>query len=177
MIYWTLPNGIICRAEAKNSDSVSACDGAFAAPFTSNKIVGSDLFEFIEGIEVRYIYRALAASVLESGQTITFDYRCDSRAIRRDMRMQLSRDAGMVRYESVLIRETPHEDEIPLDQPGADVFVAICSFCKDYRFPINSKFWKRLEDLMGETELPSHFSFSHGICEECYGSRMSEFEF
>jgi hypothetical protein len=174
MTYWTLPDGTIARAESENADLIEANDDMFTSPFSSNKIVGRNLFAFIGGKEVRHIYQSLTARVLKTGHTINFRYRCDSREVRREMSMELSRDAAMIRYKSVLVRETPRKRPVPKDESGTSTFVAVCSFCKNYRFPTSSRVWKELEDLMMEKELPEHFSLTHGICEDCYRALMTE---
>ncbi len=173
MLYWTSPNGTILRAESENGDSTLAIDGTFAAPFLCNPIVGCNLFDFVSGDEIDHLYRALATRVLETGQTINFVYRCDSPGIRREMSMELSRDEGMVRYKSVVVRETLRARAVPWQTPGAPMFVAICSFCQNYRFPISSRVWKNLEKLLTEQALPDEFSFTHGICDVCYLGAMS----
>jgi hypothetical protein len=176
MIYWTSLNGTIFRAESENSDLVGAGDGAFAAPFASNPIVGLDLFKFIDGAEIRQLYRALTARVINSGRTINFAYRCDGPGTRREMSMQLSSDEGFVRYESAVLRETSRKPEIPRSTPHAEIYVAICSFCNNYRFPVGSEVWKELENLLMENGLPDEFQFTHGVCEDCYLAVMSGME-
>jgi hypothetical protein len=174
MIYWTSPSGTICRAESENADLVSGGDGDFAAPYTSTSLVGNNLFQYIDSPEVCHLYRALTRRVLTTGQAINFAYRCDSPTTRREMTMRLSRDAGMIRYESALIRETVREWEIPRETPDAETFVAICSFCQNYRFPVTSKVWKELEGLMMEKGLPEEFKFTHGVCREFYEIAMGK---
>ncbi len=176
MTYWTLPDGTIARAESENADLIESTDDAFTSPFSSNEIVGCNLFKFIEGAEVDHIYRSLAARVLKTGRTVNFIYRCDSREFRREMSMELSRDVTMVRYKSVLDRETRRKTPFPGDAPGSSTLVVVCSFCKNYRFPVGSKVWKELENLMMEADLPNCFSFTHGVCEDCYRALMTEFD-
>jgi hypothetical protein len=167
MMYWTSSSGTILRTESRNVDLLRLDDEPFAAPFVSNSIVGCNLFTFIDGAEVRHFYRALARRVLSTGVAVTFPYRCDGPKMRREMTMSLSRDAEMIRYESTVIRETPREREISGQMPNATTFVAMCSICQRYRFPIASPVWKDLEGLLTETSLPHEFRFTHGICEEC----------
>jgi hypothetical protein len=106
--------------------------------------------------------------VLRTGTPITFPYRSDGPKTRREMKMRLSREDEMVRYESALLRETPRERAIPSTVPAADTFVAICSFCQNYRFPVYSKEWRELDGLLTEDALPDEFKFTHGICETCF---------
>jgi hypothetical protein len=173
MIYWTSPNGTIRRAQSENADLVGADDGVFAAPFVSNAIVGRNLYDFIDGMDVRHLYKTLESRVLKTGRAISFAYRCDSPVIRREMCMKLSRDAEMIRYESAVIRETRRARPIPLQVMKAPTFVAMCSFCQKYRFPVSSKIWKELETLFLEDSLPDEFRFTHGICEDCYVRAMN----
>jgi hypothetical protein len=174
MLYWTSLNGTIFRVETENSDLVGMGDESFALPYTGNRIVGLNLFQFISGLDVSHLYQALAARVLQTGKTINFFYRCDGSRIRREMSMQLSRDGKLVRYESAVLRETWREREIPWETPQAAAFVAMCSFCKNYRYPLNAEAWKELENLLMENDLPGEFRFTHSICDKCYLMAMSD---
>lgn len=168
MSYWTLEDGTISRAESRNADTIPRGETVFAAAFSSNNIVGRNLFQYIEGMDVSHLYQSLTTRVLNSGRPVSFAYRCDSPRVRREMTMRLSKDAGMVRYDSAVVRETWRDGEIPAGTAGAHAFVAMCSFCKKYRFPIATARWKELECLLNERDLPDKFRFTHGICEECY---------
>lgn len=174
MLYWTSPDGIIVRAESQNVDGVLVYDETFAAPFRCNRILGCSLFGFISGPEIAHLYRVLARQVFETGHAVKFVYRCDSPAIRREMSMEVSRDEDMIRYKSVILRETLRSRMIPWQTPEAPSFVAICSFCQNYRFPISTKIWKELENLLVEEGLPERFSFTHGICELCLSTALRE---
>jgi hypothetical protein len=90
------------------------------------------------------------------------------------MKMRLSRDDNTIRYESALLREIPRERELPRETPAAETLVAMCSFCQNYRFPVQSAVWKELEGLMLERDLPDRFSFTHGICPLCQGNLIDD---
>jgi hypothetical protein len=92
------------------------------------------------------------------------------------MSMRLSLDDEMLRYESALLREIPRERALPIPAPASEVFVAICSFCQDYRFPISSSLWKELEGLLLESDLPDQFRFTHSVCEKCCQSFASDLQ-
>jgi hypothetical protein len=151
-------------------------DEMFSAPFFCNAIVGKNLFQFISGLDVTYFYQALTARILKTGRTVNFAYRCDGPWIRRDMRMQISSDAELVRYESAVVRETLRERKIPTETPDAATLVAICSFCKSYRYPIASTDWKELEELLTENDLPVTFRFTHSVCDDCYARVIRELD-
>ena len=174
MLYWTSQTGTILRAQSKNSDLIGPGDAVFAAPYTSNDIVGRNLFRFIDGMEVRHLYHALSNKVLRTGAPISFPYRCDGPRVRREMSMRLSLDDEMLRYESALLREIPRERALPIPAPASEVFVAICSFCQDYRFPVSSSLWKELEGLLLESDLPDQFRFTHNAFPRSEGSCRSQ---
>jgi hypothetical protein len=174
MAYWISENGTIVRAESRNADMVAPGDGVFAEPFHSCAVVGRNLFQFIDGSEVRHLYQTLGERVLKTGRTIAFPYRCDSPVIRREMTMRMSRDSMLIRYDSAVVRETPKELEIPKQTTAAVTLVAICSFCQKFRFPVTSRAWRDLENLPTEAGLPSEFKFTHGICDECYAQVLHD---
>ena len=168
MVYWISASGTILRVESENADLVRKEGGIFLQPFTADHIIGRNLFEFIKGIEIHHLYQALMNKVLRTGVSITFPYRCDGPHVRREMIMSLSLENETVRYESILLRETPRERQIPAGTNSATTLVAICSFCQRYRFPLTSTIWKDLDYLLLEAELPDKFDFSHGLCRACY---------
>ena len=176
MIYWTDLYGTIIRAESENARLIETEEETFTSPFSCNDIIGRNLFNFIGNIEVRHVYRALTERVIQTGRTVTSRYRCDSSKTRREMSIELSRDAMMVRYKSVLLSETPRRTPVPEDSPDSSVFVAICSFCKNYRFPLSSNIWRELDELLMEKDLPGHFSLTHSICKGCYQDLIGEFD-
>jgi hypothetical protein len=87
---------------------------------------------------VRHLYRALTEKVLRTGADVAFTYRCDGPETRREMYMRLSREHETVRYESSVLRETVRERELPRPTPTTSTFVAMCSICQNYRFPLLS---------------------------------------
>lgn len=174
MFYWVTGDGTIVRAAGQISKASAERDPLFASPFNRTDIVGRNLFSFIEGMEVRHLYAMFHERVLKDDRHITFDYRCDSPDIRRDMRMSLSRDGNLVRYESVVLSETTRAVPIPHPSAGAQVFVAVCSICKKYQYPQGCDAWKELDLILCEPELPEHFNFSHGLCPECFKRCMDQ---
>jgi len=142
-------------------------DGEVPEHGRKHKVVGNSLFSFIVGDGVRHVYRTMHARILETGRTIEFPFRCDSAWFRRDMQMRIGREGNSLRYDSVLISETRRPRPLPRPAPAADTLVAMCSFCKVYRFPIESPLWKDIESLFVEPNLPELFSITHSLCEHC----------
>jgi hypothetical protein len=83
------------------------------------------------------------------------------------MQMRISPDGDRLRYDSIIVSETRRQRPLPQPTPTADTFIAMCSFCKNYRFPIESPLWKDIESLFTEPNLPDFFSVTHGICQPC----------
>lgn len=174
MSYWVNADGTIVRAESHIAEQNVQPDQAFAYPFQHCEIVGSSLFSFIAGAEVRTIYGMLHKRVLSHARPVSFDYRCDSAGVRRDMTMSLVFDNGLVRYESIVLKETQRAVPIPLTSLTPSVIIAICSNCKKYRYPAKSDDWKEIDLILMETALPEQFDFSHTFCGVCYQRLMDE---
>jgi hypothetical protein len=164
--YWIDSNETVLRIVGP-WDAWLGQDGEVPERCREHKVVGNSLFLFIESAGVRHVYRTMHARILETGRTIELPFRCDSAWLRRDMQMRIGRDGDALRYDSVIISETRRPRPLPRPAPAADTLVAMCSFCKAYRFPIESPLWKDIESLFVEPNLPNLFSVTHGLCEPC----------
>jgi hypothetical protein len=164
--YWVDSGGTVLRV-AGSWDTWLEDDDELSELARAVNVVGRDLFSFVENESVALVYQALQARVFETGKAIEFPFRCDSAWLRREMRMRMSLEGGLLRYDSTIIRETRRERPLPRAAAAADILVAMCSFCKGYRFPTESKLWKDIESLFGEPGLPELFALTHGMCEGC----------
>jgi len=175
MLYLVAADGTIVSAEGQLSEEGAIPDPVFAPSFQCPEMIGRNLFSFIAGREVRHFYALLHERVLRDACGIKFDYRCDSPEIRRDMNMSLTFDNNLVRYESIVLKESPMPESIPLPSPGAETLIPICSICKRYRYPANSADWKEVEMILKEPGIPQSFDFTHTFCTDCYERVMEEF--
>ena len=164
--YWIDSRGTVLRVDGP-WDVWLGDDGEVPDRCRELKVVGNSLFSFIESDGVQHVYRTMHARIFETGRTIEFPFRCDSTSFRREMQMRISRDGDALRYDSIIISETRRPRPLPRPTPTADTLVAMCSFCKAYRFPIESPHWKDIESLFVEPNLPELFSVTHGLCEPC----------
>jgi hypothetical protein len=164
--YWINSQGIVQQV-AGPWDAWLGQDGEVPDRCCQAKVVGANLFSFIESDGVRHVYNTIHARILETGRPITFPFRCDSVWLTREMQMRISRDGDLLRYDSVIVSEARRPHPLPLPAPAADTLVAMCCFCKAVRFPIESPLWKDLELLFWESNLPAHFSVTHGLCGPC----------
>jgi len=83
------------------------------------------------------------------------------------MQMSITLDGDALRYDSVIVSETRRQNPLPQPTSCATTLIAMCSFCKSYRFPLQSSVWKDIEALLTEPDLPDLFSVTHGMCEPC----------
>ena len=174
MMYCVNSEGTIVQAESSISEESALGDPTFAYPFSFPDIVGRSLFSFIKGAEVRNIYGMLHQRILNGKGPIKFDYRCDSPDIRREMRMSLDFDNCLVRYESVVLKETQRAVSIPLPSPTAALIIPICSNCQKYKYPADAQDWKEIDLILSDQDLPEQFNFSHTFCDVCYQKFMLE---
>lgn len=165
--YWVEPGGKIIRISGP-WDAWLGQDGAISERCAKMNVLGSSLFSFIDNAGVKHVYRTLQKRVSESGQAIEFPYRCDSPRLKREMQMTITRDRDIVRYDSKLLKEERRSWPLPRTEPGTGALIAMCSFCQAYRFPVESKSWKDLDQIFQELHLPPVFSVSHSFCPACY---------
>ena len=148
--------------------------------------VGTNLFSAIQGDEVRSLWWMLHDAVWSrTRRSIGFDYRCDTPALERHMRMAISliQDGTVpvaVLYQSVLLNETPRVP-VPLFEAGSLApisplqaegrIVTLCSYCQIVAWPAG-----RAEDASEWIEAVEFYrrdsgaglTVSHGVCDRCF---------
>jgi hypothetical protein len=153
-----------------------------APELTAASVLGQDLFETVQGDDVREIYRRYAEETLQSSKSAALATRCDSPGIRRELRLAITplRRAGVVRgllFQSLTVDE--------LVRPPIDLFdfkavaalvdrrrqlpiVTLCSFCQRVNKPATQGEppWIDAEEYyrLGGT---SDVRISHGLCPDC----------
>ena len=154
-------------------------------PWDRHAAIGANLFDIVQGADVRGAYRTLHRAVWE-GQlpTYGFEYRCDAPAIERRMRMSLSlvRSAGQsfaVLYHSIVISETPR---VPLPlfafgarpdraRPRHGPVVTLCSYCQRVAWPPASapeeRAWIEAAEFYRRGGREDAI-VSHGLCDDCF---------
>ncbi len=152
-------------------------------------VIGRDLFDFIAGEEVKDAYRWHLDSLRElRAAEIVFPFRCDSPAVRRDMRMAISRVYDENALHGFLFSSiTLGEQERPpvniydfiavaaesLGREGVTP-ICMCSFCQRVRWnPAGLATTTRVEDSWIEPEAyyrqggPAAPRIVHGVCPDC----------
>lgn len=168
-------SGELLYAGGRGWSEFSASNGSLFPP---SAVVGRNLFEVIDGEEVRSTYRALHDKVVAGESHLTFEFRCDSAAVERLMRMSLGPvvvDAAVagVLYQSTLVssvarvplRYLSNDEALRRHRASLNLpLVTICAFCADIREPSGE--WCKPEEHYrrgGSAEA----QLSHGVCGKC----------
>ncbi|HNP29927.1 MAG: hypothetical protein KC592_01920 [Nitrospira sp.] len=134
-------------------------------------VIGKSLWEFIEGEELRHLYRLIFKTVRMKQQAAVFSFRCDSSLCQRHFQLVVSPlQEDELMFSTHSIREVAREPVFFLDPdvPRGETFLTICSWCMKIRLP--NQGWIELEeavnclDSLGSGVVPS---LTHGICLEC----------
>lgn len=154
--------------------SVGGAWQAFAhendAPDLADAVLGTSIWRWIEGPEVRHLYEILFSGVRETGSRVRFPFRCDSPRLRRFMELDVAPVShGGLRLRAVLTRVEPRKPVgLPAarsDGPGAHL--AICSWCNHVR--VGADRWLEIEEALRALRLlekPPH-AITHTICPAC----------
>jgi hypothetical protein len=150
---------------------------------TAGAVIGTSLFAAISGDPLREAYRQMHAAVASGRRDASgFQYRCDSPAVERYMRMSIRpvTAGSLVLYQSQILAEIPrppinlfgHEWRAA-GRPGLspDMIVELCSFCHRVVWPIGAQ--GPDQRWISPTEYyrlggPADIAVSHGICLDCY---------
>ena len=134
-------------------------------------VIGRSLWDFIEGEDLRQIYRHIFKAVRMKQQAAVFKFRCDSPVCRRYFQLMVSPlPEEELMFSTHPIRVVPRDPVLFLDPDveRGEPFLTICSWCMKVRLP--NRGWIELEevvnalDLLGSPVVPS---LTHGICLEC----------
>lgn len=145
-------------------------------------LIGRNLFDFIEGDDVREYYRSLHATLISGGSHISFEYRCDAPDIERRMLMAVSvfepeNQPPLILYQSQIIDQCVRVP-VPFLVAGNYVkpyddksLASICSFCARVAWPIgpvrDERTWLTPDEYYANGG-SSQVALSHGICPECF---------
>ena len=151
-----------------------------AADLTRERVLGSSIWQFIEGLEAVEIHRLLFAGVRERGLRVTLPFRCDGPRVRRDMEMMVSPlgEKG-IEIRSCVVKEQVRSYVALLDASSrrSNAFVKVCSWCKKVSCPPHG--WVEVEQAIREMRLlalPPIPQISHGMCEPCLQAFREQLE-
>ena len=154
-----------------------------AREIAADATLGQDLFDIIQGDDVRQVYRRCIEKTIATLQPVALAMRCDSPGMRRELRLAITplRTAAIVQgilFQSLVIDEQVRPPIDLFDFKASMTFVdeqrllplvTLCSFCtrvKQAASPGESA-WISAEEYyqLGGT---SKVRISHGLCPECY---------
>jgi hypothetical protein len=154
--------------------SVNAGWSAFAreneAEHLIDAVLGTSIWDWVVGVEVRHLYRLLFSRLRDTHGTTRFPFRCDSPGLRRFMELEIvALPDGGLRFSARLKRV---ERRVPVRVVDAHVarseeLVAICSWCRRVR--ADGELWLELEDAASGLRLleDSPPAITHTICTDC----------
>ncbi len=137
-----------------------------AGPRVDDALAGSCLWDFVSGMETETLWRMIVARA-RSGHAVSFPYRCDSPAQRREFRMDVRPlEHGAVEFASTATRVVDRDPVALLAaEYGRGLPVRCCSWCR--RFDAGG--YVEVEEAivrLGLLEQDS-WSITHTICEPC----------
>ena len=152
-------------------------------------IVGRPIVDFITEGPARETYGRLFADVLRRARpALELDYRCDGPAVKRFMRLSVTRleEGGAVTgllYQSIAL-ETVQRPPVPFLSarfvpPDAGDPLTLCAICARVAWPkgapSGAREWIEAEDYYRRGgESVEHLS--HGFCDACYRHLMAELD-
>lgn len=142
---------------------------------TGNSVLTREIWDFIPDSGTRYLYGQLIKQVRE-GHNVRFEFRCDSRDLRRDGEMRMSlHTGGEVEFKIRILSAVPRkrQDGWNAHAKSSGDLICVCSWCD--RVKLDDARWGEIDEAIIELRILSgEFlpRISHGICEDCY-TRMT----
>lgn len=172
------PDLSIRRIGWRNWNSFWSRNGGDTNP---SKWIGSDVTAFFSEGVVRSTYRKIFGEVAEHKRSLfRIEYRCDSPALKRSMRLSVTRVQHGAEFKGLLYQSTTlsveHRPPISIfDLPTVEAdrpsIVTICSICAKIKWPSPDK--KSNEEWIEPQEYyrrggDERVLLSHGFCPTCY---------
>lgn len=141
-----------------------------APDLTLEKVIGTNLLDFIEDIATRKLYQNLFKRLRANCSMTLLLYRCDSPTMLRefDLVIQVLENGGIeFRSKIVRISNIDYNPLLDISVPRSKQVFEICSFCRKVLFP--DKTWYSLERAltrinMNNLVLPE---VTNSVCSGC----------
>jgi hypothetical protein len=162
-----------------------------------DRVVGSWLWQHLEGVEVKHLFRSLLERVRERRQVVRVPFRCDAPELRRHMMLEVCPlPDDSIQFLSWVVEEADRPKVALLEadrELDPDRLVRMCAWCKridaasivpgtpeavesgsslvgSETVGTFSGDWQDLETALSELEL-FHFHplprITHGVCPDC----------
>lgn len=168
------------RIDAIDGEWESFADRNDAAQLSRDRVLGSSIWQFIEGIDTAEIHRLLFRRVRERELCVKLPFRCDGPRVRREMEMtvQPSVDAGVLIRTRVLLEQArPYAALLEGAVRRSNELIKVCSWCK--KLQLLPGRWVEVEQAIREMrllELPPIPRISHAMCEPCLAAFREQVE-
>lgn len=157
-----------------------ARDNSWTGRDNPDNVVGHLIWDFIEGIETKYLYREVFQRVRLGKPVGPIPFRCDSPQERRLLELFLTPlPGGQIEITSTIVRTESRDPVRLLDKEvsRSSQRVRICSVCK--KIAISQNTWVEIEEGLAQLrifeadEIPG---LTHGLCPACYQLVMADLD-
>ena len=151
-----------------------------ASQLAPERVMGSSIWQCIDGIDTAEIHRLLFAGVRDRNLQITLPFRCDGPRLRRDMEMTVQPGSnGSIEIRTTTVREQARPYVALLDASArrSNELIKVCSWCKKVK--LRAERWVDVEQAIQEMRLLEFLPLpriSHGMCESCLAAFREQIE-
>lgn len=165
------------RYELDSEDRIRSVGGAWTsfarangAEHLEHGILGTPIWDWIAGMDVRHLYRLLFTRVRGTHASVRLPFRCDSPDVRRFMELEVTSlpDDGLLC--NARLERSERRPQVSLLEPRAvrsEDLLAICSWCKRVR--VSHVCWLEIEDALCALQLLQGAppAITHTVCPGC----------
>ncbi|PKN96850.1 MAG: hypothetical protein CVU43_18610 [Chloroflexi bacterium HGW-Chloroflexi-5] len=150
---------------------------AWSSLLRPENVVGHSIWEFIQGLEMRYLYQELFRRVRQGISSRAIPFRCDSPGERRFLELYIKLlPEGQIEISSMIRRSEARSPVRLLDEDTSRSaeLVTLCSMCK--KIKVSPEQWAEIEEglsLLKIFEADEMPQLSHGLCQYCCDSTMN----
>lgn len=154
-------------------------DSNEAPELSGTDITGRSLWDFVSGDMIRHIYQQILVLV-RAGESVHFDFRCDSPDRRRFLQMNITPEPnGVVRFATLInrVEERSTQEIFRRSSTVSEDIVITCSWCK--KIKTGDDTWSEVEQaiiILDLFELDPAPQLSHGMCSNCYDITLRQIE-
>ncbi len=144
----------------------------------SGTLYGKQIWDYVTGKDVLFLQKLIVNRVRQSGEEYSYNFRCDSPAMKRDMRMRISAsESGGICFTSELLDVKPYHEHYlyapkKIDRKNT---IHMCSYCKGVK-NMSGK-WLEIELALEQVDDFSGLNdpyISHGICDTCKDAILND---
>ncbi len=159
------------RITSVNSTWNDFADKNDAKELTTDELIGTSIWDYIEGDETKHLYKHCFEKVRQLEKGIRIPSRCDSPEFRRFMNIEITpADEGDLEINCEIYHEEKRDQNIKFDRETIQDknSLGMCSICN--RVHITAGGWVEIEEALSKLNLLSEYwlpSIKPTVCEEC----------